>query len=91
MNPLRGILRKIILFSIDMYALTGKSLSFRQFINYSYPELRLVAGDCGNPSLIPLLSGLLNKRIRERRMAYTELRRGTLNNKGFFPPHVLDF
>jgi hypothetical protein len=24
-----------------MYALTGKSLNFRQFINYSYPELRL--------------------------------------------------
>jgi hypothetical protein len=27
--------------SIDMYALTGKLLNFRQFINYSYPELRL--------------------------------------------------
>jgi hypothetical protein len=24
-----------------MYALTGKSLNLRQFINYSYPELRL--------------------------------------------------
>jgi hypothetical protein len=30
--------------SIDMDALTGKSLNFRQFINYSYPELRL-SGD----------------------------------------------
>jgi hypothetical protein len=28
MNPLRGILRKTISFSIDIYALTGKSLGF---------------------------------------------------------------
>jgi hypothetical protein len=25
-----------------MYALTGKSLNIRQFISYSYPELRLL-------------------------------------------------
>jgi hypothetical protein len=28
--------------SVDIYAPTGKSLGFRQFINYPYPELRFV-------------------------------------------------
>jgi hypothetical protein len=55
-----------------------------------FTKVPSVAGDCGKPSLIPLLSGLLNKGIRERWGVYRATK-GTLNNKGFFPPHVLDF
>jgi hypothetical protein len=56
--------------------------------NPLFTKAPLVAGDCGNPSLIPLLSGLLNK--GEMNGVYRATK-GTLNNKGFFPPHILDF
>jgi hypothetical protein len=46
-----------------MYALTGKSLNFRQLINYSYPELRLIVSIISNLTefLIPPVNPIFDR------------------------------